>query len=227
MGAQVSALTNPWWLNLDSSFLEANMGYQAVIAVFFLACLPLNIAINSYAMGACFVMVLKVSTSVTISIPYISHAATTMEVLRKTKSVLKRKQVTAANDGLKHDSSAPQGMSRSDDGPSSSSAAPPSGRRAGSATWQGRARSGVTTWQSRPLISSAASSSASLSQQQSWPQRITTMLGFGGSQPASPPPTPPPPLPPPGPGMLQQLKDAFGETWSVIPSVNNMLRRVW
>ncbi|GAX80848.1 hypothetical protein CEUSTIGMA_g8283.t1 [Chlamydomonas eustigma] len=46
------SITNTWWLNMDSTFLEGNLGYQAMIAVFFLLCLPLNIALNSYAMSA-------------------------------------------------------------------------------------------------------------------------------------------------------------------------------
>jgi hypothetical protein len=44
-----SSSGNPWWLYLDSAFMEAHPAYQVVIVVFFLLALPLNIALSSAA----------------------------------------------------------------------------------------------------------------------------------------------------------------------------------
>lgn len=52
LGINVAAVANPWWLYLDSAFMEANPMYQAVIAAFFVLCLPLNILLNTAAFSA-------------------------------------------------------------------------------------------------------------------------------------------------------------------------------
>lgn len=49
LGTTVSQTANPWWLYLDSHFLEGHLGYQACIVLFFLASLPLNILLSSAA----------------------------------------------------------------------------------------------------------------------------------------------------------------------------------
>jgi len=49
LGTTISLSTNPWWLYLDSAFLESNMGYQVCIVLFFLLSLPLNIFVSSAA----------------------------------------------------------------------------------------------------------------------------------------------------------------------------------
>ncbi|KAG1673260.1 hypothetical protein FOA52_002540 [Chlamydomonas sp. UWO 241] len=52
MGVDIAAITNPWWLCLDSQFLEGNVAYQFIIAAVFMVCLPINILLNSYALAA-------------------------------------------------------------------------------------------------------------------------------------------------------------------------------
>jgi hypothetical protein len=50
LGTSIGASSgNPWWLYLDSSFMEAYPAYQVVIVIFFLLALPLNIALSSAA----------------------------------------------------------------------------------------------------------------------------------------------------------------------------------
>lgn len=48
-GTSIPAAANPWWLYLESNFLESNVGYQACIVAFFLLALPLNILLSSLA----------------------------------------------------------------------------------------------------------------------------------------------------------------------------------
>mmetsp|Transcript_12303 Transcript_12303/g.26547 ORF Transcript_12303/g.26547 Transcript_12303/m.26547 type:complete len:585 (-) Transcript_12303:429-2183(-) len=52
LGMPISQFANPWWLFLETSFLEHNIGYQACIVAFFLICLPLNILLSTYAVAA-------------------------------------------------------------------------------------------------------------------------------------------------------------------------------
>ncbi|EFJ43781.1 hypothetical protein VOLCADRAFT_96154 [Volvox carteri f. nagariensis] len=50
LGASASAAGgNPWWLYLEPAFIRANPGYEVLIGMFFLGCLPFTIALNSLA----------------------------------------------------------------------------------------------------------------------------------------------------------------------------------
>ncbi|GIL56673.1 hypothetical protein Vafri_11999 [Volvox africanus] len=47
LGVPTSSAGNPWWLYLDPAFIRAHPGYELLIGLFFLACLPFTIALNS------------------------------------------------------------------------------------------------------------------------------------------------------------------------------------
>ena len=55
-GAATLIAPNPWWLCLDAAFLQANPGYQALVALFFALALPLNVAVNAAAAAAAVVL---------------------------------------------------------------------------------------------------------------------------------------------------------------------------
>ncbi|GFR50788.1 hypothetical protein Agub_g13053, partial [Astrephomene gubernaculifera] len=49
LGVPTSSAGNPWWLFLDPAFIRAHPGYEVLVGFFFLASLPLTIALNAVA----------------------------------------------------------------------------------------------------------------------------------------------------------------------------------
>eukprot|EP00879_Flechtneria_rotunda_P004620 GHRR01004876.1.p1 GENE.GHRR01004876.1~~GHRR01004876.1.p1 ORF type:complete len:509 (+),score=197.41 GHRR01004876.1:1145-2671(+) len=51
LGIPISSMGNPWWIMANPQSMEGRVGYQVLVGIFFLMCLPLNILFNTVAVS--------------------------------------------------------------------------------------------------------------------------------------------------------------------------------
>lgn len=75
LGLPISSMGNPWWIMMDAQFMEGHIGYQVLVGIFFLLCLPLNILFNTAAVSTA--AVLAINRQAALASPGVATASFT------------------------------------------------------------------------------------------------------------------------------------------------------